>query len=278
MKKNKNKPLISVIMPAHNAQKYISGAIESVLNQTFKNFELIIIDDFSTDKTLDIIKAFSKKDHRIKIVNNDKRLNIAASLNKGISKAQSNIIARMDTDDIAFSNRLELQYKLVESSKNIAAVGANIMLIDSEGKEIGARRYPHLSKDLKSCLFRYSPFAHPVVVFRKNMFEEVGKYNPKYSPTEDLDLWFRLGRKYEFESIPQTLLKYRLDEKSSSHKYLKDVEILVFKIRFKAITKYGYKPSLYDIIYNLIQFITLWATPSQYRIKIYNFLRNNDLI
>lgn len=274
----KNKPLISVIMPAHNAQKYISSAIESILNQTFKKFELIIINDSSTDKTLDIIKSFSKKDSRVKIVNNDTRLDIARSLNKGISFAKSNIIARMDADDIAFSNRLELQYKLISSSKNIAVVGANIVIMDTAENKIATRSYPDSSGKLKDCLFKYSPFAHPVVMFKKNMFEEVGRYNPKYSPTEDLDLWFRLGIKYEFESIPESLLKYRLYEKSSSHRALKDLEILVFKIRFDAIIKYGYRPSLYHIVYNLFQFITLWFTPARYRIKIYNFLRNNNLI
>lgn len=274
----KKKPLISIVMPAYNAQKYISVAIESILNQTFKKFELIVINDCSKDKTLDIIKFFSKKDSRVKLVNNDSRLYIADSLNKGISFAESNIIARMDADDISFPNRLELQFKLINSSKNIAAIGTNIVLIDKVGKEIATRRYPQSSKELRNCLFRYSPFAHPVVMFRKNMFEEVGGYNPKYSPTEDLDLWFRLGSKYDFKSIPEILLKYRLDEKSSSHTALRDVEVLVFKIRFDAIIKYGYRPSLYDAIYNLLQFITLWITPSEYRIKIYNLLRNKDLI
>lgn len=274
----KNKPLISVIMPAYNAQKYISSAIKSILNQTFKKFELIIINDFSTDKTLDIIESFSKKDSRVKLVNNDRKLDIARTLNKGISMAKSNIIARMDADDIAFPNRLELQYKLISSSKNIAVVGANIVIMDAAGNETAIRTYPNSSRKLKDCLFKYSPFAHPVVMFRKNVFEEVGQYNPKYSPTEDLDLWFRLGSKYKFESIPEPLLKYRLYEMSSSHGDLKDLEILVFKIRFDAITKYGYRPSLYDILYNLLQFITLWLTPAKYRITIYNLLRNNNLI
>ncbi len=274
----KNKPLISVIMPAYNAQKYISSAIESILNQTFNKFELIIIDDFSTDKTPSIIKSFTKKDSRIEVVSNDMRLDIARTLNKGISIAKSNIIARMDADDIAFSNRLELQYKLISSSKNIAVVGANIVIMDTAGNETSIRSYPNSSEKLKDCLFKYSPFAHPVVMFKKNMFEEVGRYNPKYSPTEDLDLWFRLGSKYKFESIPKPLLKYRLYEMSSSHGVLKDLEILVFKIRFDAIIKYGYRPSLYDILYNILQFITLWFTPAKYRITIYNLLRNNNLI
>lgn len=265
-------------MPVHNAQKYITIAIESILNQTLKEFELIIINDNSKDKTLEILKFFSKKDSRIKIINNETRLNIANSLNKGIGFAKSEIIARMDSDDISLPDRLEIQYKLINSSKNIAVVGANIMLIDSEGKEIGLRNYPDSSEKLKNCLFRYSSFAHPVVMFRKKMFDEVDRYDPQYSPTEDLDLWFRLGRNYKFRSVPRTLLKYRLDEKSSSHKALKDVEILVFKIRLKAMTKYGYLPSFYDVIYNLVQFITLWITPSEYRIKIYNILRNSNLI
>lgn len=273
-----NKALISVIMPAHNAQKYIASAIESILYQTFKKFELIIINDASSDKTLDTIKSFLRKDPRVKIINNDTRLDIAASLNKGINMAQSNIIARMDADDIALPQRLELQYKIINSSKNIAVVGANIVILDTDENEIAVRNYPMSSKELKNCLFKYSPFAHPVVMFRKDIFEEVGKYNQKYSPTEDLDLWFRLGRKYEFASILKPLLKYRLSEKSSSHMGLREVEILVFKIRLDAIIKYGYRPSLYDIVYNLFQFITLWFTPAKIRIKMYNVLRNNGFI
>lgn len=274
----KNKPLISIIMPAHNTQEYISSAIESILRQTFKKFELIIINDFSTDNTLEIVKTFLKKDSRVKIISNNIKLNIAGSLNKGIATAQSNIIARMDSDDMSVPSRLELQYKLINSSNDIAAVGSDIIIIDSAGNEIGLRKYPDLSAELKNCLFKYSPFAHPVVMFRKDVFEEVGGYNPKYSPTEDLDLWFRMGKNYQFRSIKEPLLKYRVYVKSSSHRKIKDLEILVFKIRLDAITKYGYWPNLYDIIYNLFQFITLWITPAKYRIKLYNLLRNNDLI
>lgn len=272
------KPLISVVMPAYNAQKYLSIAIESILNQTFKEFELIIINDASSDKTLSIIKSFAKKDSRVKIINNDTRLDIAGSLNKGISAASSEIIARMDADDISLPNRLEVQYKLINDSKRIAAVGANIVVMDPQEKDISARSYPEKSKDLKKCFFKYSPFAHPVVMFRKKFFDEVGGYDPKYSPTEDLDLWFRMGMKHEFKSVPQLLLRYRLSESSSSHSIIRNLEMLVFRIRIKAIVKYGYRPNIFDIIYNLMQFLTLWITPSIYRIKIYNLLRNNNII
>lgn len=274
----KSKPLISVIMPAHNASKHISIAIESILSQTFKNFEFLIVNDNSSDKTARIVRKYARKDPRIRLFNNSKRLDIAGSLNKGIENAKSDIIARMDADDISYPQRFELQYKLIQKSKRIAAVGANIILIDSSENVVGLRNYPQTSDKLKKCLFKYSPFAHPVVMFRKDIFEKVGKYNPKYSPTEDLDLWFRLGKENEFRSIPRPLLKYRLSEKSSSHKMIKNLEILVFRIRMDAIFKHGYRPSLFDLAYNLFQFTTLWVTPSKHRIKIYNLLRNNDII
>jgi len=274
----KKKPLISVVMPAYNAQKYINSAIESILNQTFKNFELIIVNDCSTDNTINIVNSFIRKDARVKIINNKKRLNIAASLNKGINKASSNIIARMDADDISLPNRLELQYKLINSSKNISVVGANIIVMDIDENEIAIRNYPDSSEKLKACLFRYSPFAHPVACFRRDIFNSVGGYNPKYSPTEDLDLWFRLGVKYKFGSVKKPLLKYRLYRNSSSNQSLKGLEILVFKIRLYAMTKLGYRPSFFDLVYNLLQFTTLWFTPDIYRARIYNFLRSNNLI
>lgn len=274
----KNEPLISVVMPAYNAQRFITQAIDSILSQTFKNFELIIVNDCSTDNTINIVRSFVRKDARVKIINNKNRLNIAASLNKGISKASSNIIARMDADDISLPNRLELQFKLINSSKNIAVVGADIIVMDVDERELIIRNYPNSNENLKACLFKYSPFAHPVVCFKKNVIDSVGGYNPLYSPTEDLDLWFRLGSRYKFASIKKPLLKYRLYDNSTSHHSLKDLEILVFKIRFNAIRKYGYRPSLSDLIYNLLQFVTLWFTPDKYRAKIYNFLRNNSFI
>ena len=274
----KIEPLISVVMPAYNAQKYISSAIESILMQTFTDLELIIVNDCSTDNTRSIVKSFIKKDPRVKLIDNKTRLNIALSLNKGISRASSNIIARMDADDISLSNRLEFQYKLITSSKKIVVVGADIIIMDIDENELAIRNYPNSSEKLKACLFRYSPFAHPVVCFRKDIFDSVGGYNPKYSPTEDLDLWFRLGVKYRFGSVKKPLLKYRLYRNSSSNKSLRDLEILVFKIRLNGITKLGFRPSFFDVVYNLLQFTTLWFTPEKYRGMIYNFLRSNNLI
>lgn len=274
----RNIPRISVIMPAYNAQRHIAEAIESILAQTFSDFELIVINDRSTDKTLSIITSYKKRDPRIRIVTNRGNHNIAKVLNFGIAQARSNIIARMDADDIAMIDRLELQYDLLSGSPDVAVVGADIVIIDPEGKHLDTRKYPDTDKKLKRCLFRYSPFAHPVVMFRKDAFEMVGGYNQICSPTEDLDLWFRMGVHYRFGSIPRLLLQYRISPTSASHSIMKRLEGLVFKIRFNAIKTLGWRPSVYDVVYNFLQYVTLWITPTRLRIALYNVLRNNNLI
>lgn len=272
------KPLVSVVMPVYNAESVIRRPVQSILSQTFKNFELIIINDASTDKTSQIIAEFRKRDKRIRIINNKTNMQMAQSLNFGISKARSEMIARMDQDDISFPDRLRVQYNFLLKHPRVAIVGNDIATADKDGNITGRRTYPTKSKQLKSVLFRYSPFAHPTVMFRKDAYEKVGGYDPAKYPCEDIDFWFRLGMKYEFASIPKQLLNYRVTHSSSSHGNIIHTELMGFKTKIDAIIKYGYKPSIYDIIYNILEFITMWLMPPITRIKLYNFLRERNLI
>lgn len=274
----RKKPAISVVMPAYNAERYIEQAIISILNQTLTNFELLIIDDASTDKTPSIIKKYQRKDARIKVIVNKTNLQIARSLNKLIKLARSEFVARMDADDVSFPRRLFLQYELIKKDKEIAVVGTDMVIIDKGGVPISKREYPDNDKKLKGAMFRYSPFAHPVVMFRKKVFEEFGGYDVNLVPCEDIDLWFKIGSKYKFASIPQPLIYYRIVPYSNSTKSLKDLELLGFKIKIDAIKKYGCKPSLYDVFYNIGQFLTLWFMPVNARVWMYNFLRSRKLI
>lgn len=272
------KPQISVVMPAYNAERYIARAIESVLNQTFRNFELIIINDVSSDKTPSIIKEYQEKDSRVRMINNRKKGLIAGSLNKGIKLARADVIARMDADDVCYPRRLEVQYKLLMKKPEVAVVGANMRIVDEKGKIISKREYPKKSKELKRLMFRYSPFAHPVVMYRKSVFKEFGGYVENIFPCEDIDLWFKIGSKYQFASVSKPLLKYTLYSTSSSHKKVKDVELLGLKVKIDALKKYDYKLSVFDIFFNLIQYITLWFMPATFRIRLFNFLRSHWLI
>ena len=126
-------------------------------------------------------------------------------------------------------------------------------------------------------MFRYSPFAHPTVMFRKKILEEFGGYDPNMIPCEDIALWFKIGVKYDFGNIPRTLLRYSVSKKSGSHYNLRYTELLGFKIKLNAIKDLGYRPSLYDIVYNLLQFLSLWIVPTNARIKLYNALRSRRL-
>ena len=275
---NKNKPLVSVVMSIYNTERYLTQAIESILSQTLGNFELILVNNGSTDKTSQIIYKFKKEDKRIRLINNRKKLRIGESLNNAIDQAKSDIIARMDPDDISLPNRLEVQYAFIQTHPNVAIVGNDIIIIDEYGKVIGKRTYPTTSNGLKKMLFRYSSFAHPTVMFKKQPFKEVGGYDPDKHPCEDIDLWFRLGRNHAFASIPFFLLKYRVLINSGSHQNLTHTEFLGLKIKIDAIRKYGYRPILYDIVYIILQFTTLWFMPFAARIRLYNLLRGKNLI
>lgn len=278
MKASTHKPLISVIMPAFNAQAFAKQAIESILNQTLKDFELIIINDASTDDTYKIIKRYEAKDKRIRVVNNKENLQVAGCLNIGAKLARADLIARMDADDFSYPERLKLQYKLLKNNPKIAIVGADMIIVDEKGKPLFKREYPQEDQELKKVMFRYSPFAHPVVTMRRSVFEKFGGYNTKMVPCEDIDLWFKIGSKYKFANIRRTLLKYTLRTSSNSNKGLRELELLNFKIRVNAIGKYGYRPGFYDIIYNLGQFISMWIMPASFRVWLYNFLRSNGII
>jgi len=273
----KQRPLVSVIMPAYNAEKFAEKAIQSILNQTLKNFELIIINDASSDKTLSIIKKFQKNDSRIKIITNNKNLQIASSLNIGIKHARSNFIARMDIDDFSYPDRLLQQYNLLKSNEKVAVVGTDMIIVDRQDKEISKREYPTESHELKKLMFRYSPFGHPTVMMRKDIFHNVGGYNETKVPCEDIDLWFKIGKDFEFASIGKALLRYR---QKSSYGYMqqRDLELKTLQVRLQAWRKYDYAFSLYDLFYNITQFLTLWILPSNIRIFLYNFMRSRKYI
>lgn len=272
------KPLVSVVMSVFNDDQYVRRAIESILNQTLKNIEFIIINDASKDDSLKTIRSYVRKDKRIKLINNTKELRLAPSLNLGVSHAKADFIARMDPDDISLPERLELQYHYLMKNPKIAVVGTNLSIVDENKKEIWVRDYPTKSKDLKRIMLRYAPFAHPSVMFRKNIFEEFGGYDPAMKLCEDIDFWFKIGSKYDLGNIPKRLVQYTLSEKSGTHRNIRKTELLGFKIKLNAVIKYGYKPTLYDIFYNLSQFITMWLMPTGIRIRLYNEVRSRGLI
>jgi len=206
-------PALTVLTSVYNCDKYIGECIESVINQTFENFEFIIIDDGSTDNTSKIIQSYVDKDRRIKFY---KKLNsgLTNSLNYGINLSNSNYILRIDADDKMFANRIEIVFDLIKT-KNVDIVVNRSLLIDSNGSKI--KKSKKLNKDqLKKCLLNgFSPFSHSSVIFKKDKIIELGKYNSFYEKSQDYDLWLRMIKNNsKFYFYNQTLTYLRIHNES----------------------------------------------------------------
>ena len=211
-------PKISVIMPVYNAEVYVSQAIESILNQSYKNFEFIIINDASNDKSLDIINSYKFKDKRIKIITLDNNQGIAIALNNGIAIAQGEYIVRMDADDISLPYRLDKQLNFMESNRTCGVSGSWLETIDRKGNSLDVWKGSLTHENIKSELLFNSALYHPTIIFRREIFSSIKQiYNPDFVPAEDYELWSRLSSITKLANIPEILIRYRVHDKNISY-------------------------------------------------------------
>lgn len=215
-----NNVLISVIIPCYNAELYLKEALCSITNQSYKELEIIILNDGSSDKTLSILEESAKKDNRIKLINNHENIGLIKTLNKGIKQAKGVYIARMDADDISNLNRIELQKQFLEGNC-LDLVSSGFTIINPMGKTIGKSFLK--STQPNSCLFQSffsNPIAHPLLLAKSEVLKSnfYGGENTKHS--EDFELWNRLALKgYKIGNMKSDLLKYRKSESSISNKF-----------------------------------------------------------
>lgn len=211
MDQNMNKPKISVLMPVYNAEKYLREAIESILNQTFKDFEFIIINDASTDSSKKIIIFY--KDQRIKYFENTHNLGVAKTLNKGLELATAKYIARMDADDISSPQRLAIEYGQIIKDNNIALVASSYETIDQHGKYIYTVNDVSSAEEIFYTLQFRNCLGHPTVIFNKEIIlREFHGY--KNCQAEDYDLWLRVSKKYKISKINKVLHQLRISDTS----------------------------------------------------------------
>ncbi|MGY3211547.1 glycosyltransferase family 2 protein [Mucilaginibacter sp. HD30] len=213
---------ISVILPVFNGEKFLKEAVRSILNQTYTNFELIIIDDCSTDATPDILTQFNS-DVRVRVIRNKANLKVVKTLNKGIQLSHGEYIARMDADDISHPERLEKQVAFLESNPTIGICGTWVETFGAENKVMRAAiEHEHI----KVRLFFVNPMFHPSIMFRRDVLQaNASVYDEQYTNAEDYGLWVRLIDKVKFANIPTVLLKYRIH----------DTNVSVFKESNKAV-------------------------------------------
>jgi glycosyltransferase involved in cell wall biosynthesis len=210
------KPRLTVLMPVYNAERFLREAMDSILNQSFEYFEFLIIDDGSTDSSVDIIKSYN--DARILFFRNEKNLGISQTLNKGIARASCELIARMDADDISMPERLKKQYNYMCANPHCAMVSCWAEVITHDNKFVRLERY-------RNDFYYYNLtfecwIYHPTVLFRKQCVESVGSYSMMYS--EDFDLFWKISTRYRIGNIAEPLVRYRLSPTSLNTVLKKD--------------------------------------------------------
>ena len=203
-----NKSVVTVLMPVYNGEKYLKESIESILNQTFQDFELLLIDDYSTDKSLQIIKSFSSK--KIKLVCNEQNYGQSITMNNGIKLAEGKFIARLDQDDLSHPNRLEKQVKFLSENK-CTILGYLAYTINEYSKITGYIKHPTTNNSIKNALGVDCALSHSSIMMKKDDILSIGSYSKKYKIAMDWDLWIRAAKNgYEFMNIPEYLCYSRV--------------------------------------------------------------------
>ncbi|MET4080993.1 glycosyltransferase involved in cell wall biosynthesis [Pedobacter sp. UYP30] len=200
-----SKPVITVLMAVLNGEKYIGKAIESVLSQSFTDFELLIINDGSTDRTVEVVEKFV--DPRIRLIDNVKNKGLFFTRNYGVKEAKGKYIAILDSDDVATCNRLEIQVAFMISNPNIALCGSQASFINENGVKTGVSDYI-VGNDLAHHLVIHNIFINSTLMIKKSAIEEVGGYHDR-SPAEDYDLSFRISLKYKVANLNDVFVHYR---------------------------------------------------------------------
>lgn len=207
---------ISVIMPIYNTGRYVAETIESILKQTFTDFEFIIINDGSIDSSLEILQHYAQLDSRIRLISRENR-GYAKTLNEGLSLANAPLIATIDSDDVAFVDRLFLQVQFMEKHPEVVCVGGYFEIIDEAGRVITLLKVPLDNEQIQdSALKGHCPIPHSAAMYRKSNVDQSGGYNEEIKMAGDFELWLRLGETGLLANIPHPVVKYRMLSNSIS--------------------------------------------------------------
>lgn len=207
-------PKISVVMPVYNGELYVEDAVKSILAQTFADFEFIIIDDGSSDRTSSLLYAAAASDRRIQVVPRENR-GIVKSLNEGLALAEGDWIARMDADDIALPDRFARQLAYLGSHPECGVLGGQILITDPEDRPLMRMSQPlDHDKMVAAQLAGVPPICHPTVMFRRDIARAIGGYSDRFQHAEDADFFLRMAEKTRLANLPDIVLRYRQHFKS----------------------------------------------------------------
>jgi len=233
-------PAVSVLMPVYDAAEYVARAVESILGQTFGDFEFLIYDDGSTDGSMQIVEGYARRDARIRL-SRKAHAGYAVWLREGVAAANARFIARMDADDVARPTRLERQLDFLERHPDCCAVGTRVLRIDPDGRPIREGDVPleHASIERALLTGRGEALPHPAAMLRRDVLLAAGSYRPEYEPAEDLELFLRLAEHGRLANLPEVLLDYRQHIRKTSHQRGIEQRRMVARILHEARARRG---------------------------------------
>ncbi len=262
---NMMNPRVSVVLPVLNAATYLRAALRSLSEQSFSDYELVVIDDGSTDQSGAIIDAAAQLDPRVRVIRNKMSIGMGHVFNLGLFAAKGEYVARMDGDDVAHPERLARQVAFLDAHPEVVVVGAQVELIDVSGSVVGTRSYLVDDGPLRRAMARVSPFAHPVTMFRRELAVHLGGYDVRYAPAEDLHLWVRLAKCGLMANLPDVLLRYRVHDGSVTARQGLRMQWQSLRVRLLAARRHGLQMNRVDAFLAVAQ---LGAAPLPYRLRM----------
>lgn len=218
MSSNTRAPRVSVVMAVHDGERYIGAAVDSVLTQKFRDLELIVVDDGSTDRSAEIVREHA--DPRVRLIANGRNLGLAPSLNVGLAEARGEFVARLDADDVAMPQRLAEQVAFMEARPEVALLGSWYTEMAADGTPGAQCRLPTRHWDLRWHLCLYTPFAHSAMLWRRALVaEQIGQYDERLAYSMDFDFWRRIAERLDVANVPESLLYLRAHEHSMTSTY-----------------------------------------------------------
>lgn len=272
MKLSKN-PTISVYMPVYNGNGYLSAAIESILSQTFTDFEFVIVNDGSIDDSAKTIAKYARKDRRIRIFTNQTNHGVSYSANFALSKCRGQYIARMDADDIAFPDRLAKQLEYLKKNPKVVACGTQCLIINGQNEVAGLKSFPTNQAKLSEMIFYSIPMQQPSTMVNTALLpKDFTWYFDKRAFGEDVGFIFRLLQHGQIANLDEKLLCYRDTPNSLTKRKLRSTFTSTLLGRLQAVRE-GYRPSPKAIFVNLLQIPTVYLLPGRFVMGLWSLIR-----
>lgn len=269
IKNTSNQPLVSVIVPVYNGAKHLSEAIDSVQKNTFKNYEIILVNDGSSDESKELCHALTQKYSNISFYDFPENRGLSNTLNFALQKAQGAYICRLNQDDIMLPNRLETQVSFLNMHPEVVALGSYIQYFGDNSEQI---TFMEKDREIKKTWLLVSPFADPAVMYRKEIALKVGGYDQNFWPVDDTQMWYKMGKFGELANIQKALVKVRWHKDAASIKYFRTLTIKYYQMHLWA-DDFVEKASIFTHLFWLGQLISGLMFSAQFNWGVYRLLK-----